>query len=148
MHARRAIVNAAAAACAELQTTGSRVYPGRTRPLDANGEPHLLVYARQEQSASATMKGPERKLLRRLNLVVEGVDSATTDTDALVDQIAAEVEAALAADNTLGGLAKDLELASTEIVTSGDDAERRLVVIRLTFVVTYLTAANDPTAAA
>lgn len=147
MHARRAIMNAAATALNPLSITGSRVHPGRTRPIAANGEPYLLVYARQEQAAGATMKGAGRKLLRRLNLVVEGVDTGATDTDELLDQIAEQVEAALAADSTLGGTCKDLELAQTEIVPTTDDAERRIVVIRLTFAVVYMTVDTDPATA-
>lgn len=147
MHARRAIVNAAAAALNPLPTTGDRVYPGRTRPLDAATAPYLLVYARREQSASATMRGAARKLERRVDLVVEGIDTGTTDTDAVLDSIAEDVEAAIAADPTLGGTARDLELTSTDITVASDDAENRVVAIRITFAVAYMTAANDPATA-
>lgn len=149
MHARRAIVNAAATAVTGLATTGSRVYPGRTRPVKAETAPHLLVYGRQETSTSATMRGAARKLARELRLTIEGVEASTTDTDELLDTIAEEVETAIAADPTLGGKCKDLWLIQTDIGPAGDDAaERRIAAIRLTFAVMYLTEANAPATAA
>jgi hypothetical protein len=43
--------------------------------------------------------------------------------------------------------ARDLELTSTDIAVASDDAENRVVAIRITFAVAYMTAANDPTTA-
>jgi len=144
MHARRQIVNAAAAALAGLASTGSRVYPGRDWPVSADSADYLLVYARQETSQSATMKGAARSLQRVVRLMVDGVTSSFADNDAQLDAIAEEVEAALAADPSLGGLAKDLFLASTEIVVTTGENERRLGRVRLEFAVIYYTAANAP----
>lgn len=148
MHARRAIVTAAAAALANLPTTGSRVYPGRSRPVTSEAAPHLLVYARQEQSGSDTMGGSSRKLMRQLVLSIEGIDTGATDDDAVVDSIAEEVEGALAADPTLGGTAKDFVITRTDITASTEDQERPVRTIVLQFSVFYRTAANDPTTAA
>ena len=144
MHARRAIVNAAAAACDLLATTGARVYPGRSWPLTAESAPYLLIYARQEQSASATMRGSARKLMRTCTLFVEGIETGVVDTDEVLDTIAEEVETAIAADHTLGGTCKELLLTQTDINVTEDDSARRIGVVRLTFTVTYLTEANAP----
>lgn len=145
MHARRAIVNAAAAALAYRPTTGDRVYPGRSWPVSGESPPYLLVYARQERIDSATMTSNARKTMRLLDLIVEGVDTAQTDTDERLDTIAEEVELALLADRTLGGTCKDMTLAQTDLTVTADDNERRIAAIRLRFVAMYLTAANDPT---
>lgn len=142
-HARRAIVLAAVQALTGLATTGSRVHPSRTWPVAAENTPCLLVYARTERSAPMTMKGAARRLARELTLAVEGVVAETDDSDATLDQVALEVETALAADPTLGGACMDLLLTSTDIEARAD-GEFRAGRIRLEFAVTYHTAANAP----
>jgi hypothetical protein len=144
MHVRRRIVNAAASALQGLGTTGSRVYAGRSWPLPTSADAYLLVYARQEQSESATMGAAARKLIRQLRLIVDGIDTRSADNDAILDTIAAEVEAALMADPTLGGTAKDLHISQTEMTVTADDNDRRVAHVRLEFSITYLTAANAP----
>ena len=58
-------------------------------------------------------------------------------------RLAAEVETALAADITFGGLAKDLRLARTEIGFE-DDNEQFVSGIRMVFTVLYRTRENAP----
>ena len=148
MHVRRQIVNAAATALQGLATTGTRVYAGRSWPVPSSASAYLLVYARQEQSASATTGGAARKLLRQMRLIVEGIDSRAADDDAILDTIAAEVETALMADPTLSGEAKDIHLVQTDMIVTADDNDRRIAQVRLEFTATYLTAANAPETAA
>lgn len=143
MHARRRIVLAAVAALTGLPSTGARVHAGRAAPAPVASTPYLLVYARQEQSASATMRGPGRKLQRELTLAVEAVTASADDDDALADTIALEVEAALAANPTLGGVCGDLYLASTAL-DARHEGESRTGRVRLEFTVTYFTAADRP----
>ena len=142
-HARRSIVLAAVQALTGLATTGSRVHASRAWPVEAANTPCLLVYARTERSAPMTMKGAARRLARELTLAVEGVVAETDDSDATLDQVALEVETALAADPTLGGVCMDLVLTSTDIEARAD-GEFRAGRIRLEFAVTYHTAANAP----
>ena len=144
MHARRAIVNAAAAALANLPSTGARVYPGRAWPMAADGPPYLLVYARREQSQPLIMTASTRKLGRALTLIVDGIETGGTDDDAALDAIAAEVEAALAEDPSLGGAARDLWLTQTTLDVSPQDSERRIARVQLEFSVTYQTTAAAP----
>lgn len=145
-HARRAIVLAAVTALTGLATTGSRVHASRAWPVAAGNTPCLLIYARNERSAPLTMKGAARRLGRELVLAVEGVVAETTDSDATLDQIALEIETALAADPSLGGACLDSVLASTDIAAN-IDGEFRAGRVRLEFAVTYHTAANAPGAA-
>lgn len=143
MHARRAIVNAAATVLAGLVTTGPRVHPGRADAVNPDEMPCLLVYARQEQSESLTTGSANRKLGRMLTLSIEALVSDTSGTDAALDVIAVEVETALAGDPTLGGACKDLVLVASNIAVS-PDGETRVRRIRLDFSVLYHTVASAP----
>lgn len=142
-HARATIVAAAVTALGNLTTTGTRVHAGRTTPMPAASSPFLLVYGRSEQSQPLTMQGANRRLQRELVLVVEGVSGETGDVDDTQNAIALEVEAALAADPTLGGTCRDLYIAATQI-NAQVDGETRLGLVRLEFQVLYHTVATVP----
>ena len=149
LHARRAIVRAAKAALVGLPAVGDRVYEGLAEPKPATSTPYLAVYARPENSAPIAGKGSTaRTLQRQLTLEILGVtaEAGTAAGDALLDQIALEVETALAGDPTLGGTCRDLYLARTD-PTARVEGEHRAGRIRLEFTVTYFTAANAPAAA-
>jgi hypothetical protein len=147
IHARRRIVLAVKSRLEGLVADGlvTAVLAGRADPVSSADRPVLLVYARQEQAApmSAGRGGPTRRIERQLLLSVEGVTSVATDDDAAADALALAVEAALANDETLGGVARDLVLSSTaiEVQTEGETRTSR---VRLEFTVTYHTAAGDP----
>lgn len=143
LHARRRIVLAVVERLTGLPTTGNRVHAGRAAPAPVASTPYLLVYARREQSAPITAKGPQRKLQREPVLAIEAVTASADDDDALADTIAAEVEAAMAADPTLGGICRDLYLSSTNLDARAE-GETRTGRTRLEFTVTYFTAADRP----
>lgn len=143
LHARRRIVMAAVQFLTGLPTTGDRVRAGRAAPAPVADTPCLLVYARAEQSATLTAKGPQRKLQRQATLAVEGVTASSDDNDELADAIALEVEQALAADPTLGGVCRDLFLSSTNLDARAE-GESRTGRVRLEFTVTYFTTADRP----
>lgn len=83
-----------------------------------------------------------RSVSRVLDVIIEGYVSATANYDDTLDQIAVEVEEALAADVTLGGLAKDTQVTAFEADFSGD-GEQPVAVGRFTVTVQYRTAEND-----
>lgn len=143
LHARERIVQAAALAVAGLPSTGARVFPGRSWPMAASEPHHLLLYAREEASQGMTANGPARRLGRQVELTIESVLNGGADTDAPLNRSALEIETAIAADPTLGGVARDLVLARTTI-TATSEGERRKAVLQLVFLVTYHTAANAP----
>lgn len=140
-HARSTIVAAAVTALGDLSTV-DRVKAGRAAPMPVAQAPYLLVYGRSERSQPMTMRGPARRLERELTLAVEIV-TALADNDEQADAIALEVERALCADPTLGGVAKDLWLSLT-MLEANADGEARTGRARLEFSVTYHTAANAP----
>lgn len=135
----------------DLPTTADRVFKGRTRALKAQHQPSLLVYVRREQSDIISAGNPA-KLQRIATAVVEGRANATgasaaEDVEATLDQIAAEVEPAMAGSPPLGGLAIEVTLTATEIevIAPGDVHEGR---IWMQYRVTYLTLETQPTVAA
>lgn len=138
MHARRQIIDAVVIALAGVGT----VYAGRQLPKSIGGAPFVLVYGRQERSAPMTMRGPDRRMERELLLAVEIVTTSTVDED-MDDEIASEVEVALANDPKLGGKCKDLWLSST-LMDARAEGETNIRRARLEFTVSYQTAATSP----
>lgn len=141
-HARTQIRDAAIALFTGLTTTGANVAAGRAYPLLREALPALTVFTDQDVlNDDAGVMGP--KTMRTLGLVVAG-HAQGTDEDAVLDRIDAEVQAALIADKTLGGLVEDIEWRAMEKELSGE-AERPTGRIRITFAVEYRVSEYDPT---
>ena len=121
-----------------------RVFPTRIFPLDGDKLPCIAVYAVSETSGLQTMG--LKTLMRDVSVSVEAYIKARNTFDDDVDAIAVQIEQAIAADTTLGGVAKDAILASTEIEFS-PEAERPVGVARLTFTVRYVTSIEDASTA-
>jgi len=115
-HARTQIRAAIVSALTGLVTTADRVYSGRARALAADHLPTLLVYV-TEESLEIESAGHRAVMGRALNLVIEArvVASNASDVEDDLDQIEQEVEAALMADPTLGGLLRSLTLRRARI---------------------------------
>ncbi|WP_152033397.1 hypothetical protein [Bradyrhizobium sp. DOA9] len=151
-HARKQIRDAVVAGLTGLATTESRVYVGRTRPLPKEHQPTLLIYTRSESSNRAVLGRPP-KIERRCTLHVEGRVSTAGPPDDLLDQVAAEIEAGIAAMINygtavfFGGLAQNVQLTATESVAEAD-GERHIGGVRVEYLVTYRTVEGAPTAVA
>ena len=141
-HARQQLRERVATDVTGLTTTGSRVYQSRIYNLEKTDLPCLLVYSKNEDSERDTFKGTNG-LARNLSIVIEGYQKGASDLDDSLDTIAEEVEAALGADPTLNGLAKDSFCASTDIEDTGD-GETPIGLVRMTFNVNYRTTTTAP----
>lgn len=141
-HVRRQIRDAVVTALTGLSSTGARVSATRKYTHGKASLPALAVYTLDEESESETL-GTAGLLARSLRLVVTGYARASNSVEDTLDQIAAEVEAALAGEPTLGGLAKRSTLIGTEIEIE-EQAEQPIGSIRLIWRVDYLTAADAP----
>lgn len=143
-HLRTQIRRAIYDAVNGLASTGQNVFLSRRIPLAEEHIPALCIYAITEESANETM-GTERRLRRGLDV---GIECVSFDTDALddeLDRIAYEVETAIAADPTLGGLVYDAALTGTRIVLQPTRAgERAVGSALLTFRATYRAKFDDP----
>ena len=125
-----------------LTTTGSNVYESRVYTLQENALPALVIFTKSE-TAEPIVIGTDRLLSRELSVVVEGYCKATSNFDDTIDTISKEIEKAIAADRTLGGLAKDTYIESTEIEYTGE-GEQPVGFITLTFLTNYYVQETNP----
>ena len=114
----------------------SRVYP-----IAANTVTAALIYTNTEVVTDTTLTYP-RKFNRELTLVVECVARDPQYLDDRLDAVAASVENAIGADNTLGGLVKDCVLIDTAI-TMDSSGDAPIGSARLQFRVVYRTDETD-----
>lgn len=112
-----------------------RVYRSRLYPMQRGELPGACVYSLREQAEEISLKGT---LDRRLDLAIDlYVRHGETPDDAL-DDLALAVEAAMAADRTLGGTAKWNRLEETAIGFAGE-GETANGLARLRYLVGYIT---------
>ena len=143
-HLRQSIRERIAADVTGLTTCGSNVFQSRIYPIEDGSLPCLLVYTTTEDSEVTEMASP-RPMHRILNVVVQGVVSATQPDDTL-DLISKEVEVALAADVTINDLAHNSFLSGTEIEFNADGA-KPIGTVMLNFSVEYRNVDNNPESA-
>jgi hypothetical protein len=140
-HVRQQIREAVVAALTGLATTGSRVHASRLRPQGDAGLPCLLVTTESEEVVETSILGLQR---RELVVQVRGYAKATGALDDTLDTIAAEVETALGADVTLGGLAKGSLLLAGIDIDFDDALDKPVGVVVLQFKAGYYTVAGAP----
>ena len=145
-HVRQQIRAAIVTALTGLTTTGSNVFRSRIYPLESGKLPGLCIFTRSEAVEFDTLT-ISRSINRVLEVTVEAYVSATANYDNTLDTIAVQVEEALAADVTLGGLSKDLQVTVFEADFAGD-GEQPVAVGRFTVTVQYRTAERDVETAA
>ena len=141
-HARTQIRNVVTALLLNNTSAGDKVFESRVYPLENPKLPALLIYTKQEVVADQSMSRP-RTQVRQLQLTIEAYIKATSNIDETADTLALEVEQIIAADPTLGGLAKDTMLTNTDIQFL-DDGEKPIAVAVLTFTVNYTVKENAP----
>lgn len=141
-HGRQQIRDQVKTTLTGLATTGANVFTNRVYRFDEAELPALYVHTPAEDSEVGQM-GPTPTLHRTLTIEVEGYaadSSAIADT---LDTIAAEVEAAIGADTTLGGRVMWIAPVRTEINFTGD-GEAVTGSVRITFEAVYVTTVADP----
>lgn len=142
-HIRKQIRTAAVAALTGLATTGANVFSSRVYPLQDAELPALRISNPAEAIEPASMGGANRYLERSLTLEVQACVKQVTGYEDVVDQIAKEVEVALANNNTLGNLAKWIVPRGIETELTGE-GDKPISVATLRFEVLYYTALNAP----
>lgn len=133
---RDAVYNTLTAASVADSVSKSRVYP-----LAADTVTAVLIYTNSEVVTDTTLTYP-RKFNRELTLVVECVSRDPNFLDDRIDAVAASVENAIGADNTLGGFVKDCVLIDTAI-TMDSSGDAPIGSARLQFRVVYRTDETD-----
>lgn len=139
-HPRTQIRNAMRTALMGLHTTGAHVFLTRSRPWAPSELPGLSIAVESESSLDYT---PPIQI-RRMELTVDAVCRAApnTDVDALLDQIALEVEEAAYANIALRALILDLYLESIVVDVTGE-FDQTLAVGQMLWVITYQVDVTD-----
>lgn len=144
-HIRKSIRDTLVTTLTGLTTTGARVYPSRVYPFADAALPGLAIYTQAEAVEYLSMTRPRtqgRALSARVEVYVKGVG----DYDDSIDTICAEIEAALYADITLGGLVKDVQVKAFEVEFSGE-GDQPMARATLTINIDYRTTEGAPGAA-
>ena len=145
-HVRQQIRDDIVTTLTGLTTTGSNVFRSRIFPVEETNLPALCIYTKSETSEYDTI-GLPRSVNRVLDVAVEAYVKGVSNYDNTLDTIAVEMEEAIAADITLGGLAKDAQITAFEADFAGD-GEQPVAVGRFTVTVEYRTVENDVETAA
>lgn len=145
-HVRKQIRDAAVTALTGLTTTTTNVKNSPVHPLQEADLPALRIFTPQESVQLLTM-GSNRKRERLCTLVVEACVKVATGYANTIDTIAKEVEIALDATSTLGGLCTYVEPRGFEEDQDGR-GDKPVAVGRMTFEVLYYTRKGAPETAA
>jgi phosphoenolpyruvate-protein kinase (PTS system EI component) len=129
---------------AGVTLVSSRVFATRVYPLTQAKLPAITVTAGAETSGLMTMGATMgvKSLDRTVEITVSIYENATASLDSTIDAIAVQVEEAIGADFTLGGIAKESVLTSTSIDFSGE-TEQPVGIATMTFAVRYVTSLTD-----
>lgn len=129
---------------AGVPLVSSRVYATRVYPLTQGKLPAITVTANSESSELMTIGATmgAKSMDRTVEISVSIYENATASLDSAVDAIAVQVEEAIGADFTLGGIAKHSVLTSTSIGFSGE-TEQPVGIATMTFAVRYVTSLTD-----
>lgn len=129
---------------AGVSLVSSRVYATRVYPLTQAKLPAITVTIGSESSGLMTMGATmgSKSLDRTVDISVSVYENATASLDSAIDAIAVQIEEAIGADFTLGGIAKESVLTSTSIDFSGE-TEQPVGIATLTFSVRYVTSLTD-----
>lgn len=131
-HVRQQIRAAVATAAATIATSAT-VYTSPVYPFDSL--PCIAVFTRNEVAEFDSITRP-RTSVRDCEIIIEVRAKSATGADNTIDQIAAELEAVLAADVTLGGITRDLRFASFSLDVSGE-ADKPTMLGTLVFEARY-----------
>jgi hypothetical protein len=120
----------------------SRVFPDRLYPLSDSELPCVLVSAVGESSQPGSW-GNGLTYERTLTVDVDVCVSARSTFDTEANQIQLEVEKAIAADPTLGGIATVIRYTGRSKQLSGD-GDMPFISLRLNFDVAYRADSTAP----
>jgi hypothetical protein len=142
VHIRTQIRKALGAALKGLPTTAARVRVNRPAAFAASDLPMLVISTPAESLSQITMDAPQR-YRREMQIEIEGFATGNARDDVL-DQIGAEVESAVYAAGTLGGLVKAGLVLSATRMELDDLSSPPVGVLRMQWNTTTFTAANAP----
>jgi len=137
-HVRADIRAAVVTALTGLTTTGSRVLVDDQYPVE---DVPALVIKTSEENAGEAVEGIRQ---RAVGVSVEAVSKLTSGITAQLDQIALEVETALAGSITVGGRVLAVDYLGTDEPQLDGGSDRGVGRMTLRFRITAFTAAASP----
>lgn len=141
-HVRQSLRAAVIAAVTGLASTGSRVYAARVYPLQAAQMPALSV-ATVGESAEPRGMGFADVIERVVTVEVTGHARETAGLADTLDTIAEEVETALGAGVSVGGVTVALDYAGAEINFSGE-VDQPVGTVAMRWTALLFTLSNAP----
>lgn len=137
-HPRQLIREKVAALLLDATNAGKRVWPSRTRHFEARRLPAIGIYTLED--AATVADASPRRYDRTVTVVVEILATADDELDNVLDVLAAQVEAVLLADKTLGGVADDSAMGKTSIgFAAADEGEQPFACLAMEFEADYTT---------
>lgn len=121
MHRRRIVRDAAVAQLGGMPLTGQRVFNSRARPVSEDQLPALRVYTPAESRDPGSDVLGDSGTMHRIEIRVEVLAKAADQVENGVDAICEQVEAAIRADESLGGVTQWCAYQSTEIEYEDED---------------------------
>lgn len=141
-HVRTQLRAALQSALTGLPSTGDRVSINRSSPFSAARTPCLLITTpREDVEQFGAMSSP--MIMRRVIVVIEAATTGS-DLDTQLDQIAVEVETAMAGLGMLNGLLKNSPRYIEAQIEHEDAASPPLGYLRLAYELVVATATNNP----
>lgn len=141
-HGRTQIRTALATALTGLSTTGSRVFVNRIHPVTDAELPCLMISTDSEEIQHGTLLAP-RTQLRALTAVVRVLARATASLDTTLDTSINEIETAVLANRTLGGIVRDCRMDRIDLAID-DGAEKPTGMATVTLVIDWVAAEGSP----
>lgn len=139
-HARTQIRQALTTRLLGLATTGTNVIATRYDVFAAL--PGIRVYAESEYKQDELMGGRQQ---RQVVFTVEATAKQNATLEDTLDQIALEIETAIATDQTLGGLCKGgMRYDGTSEFRTDDNTDQPVGIWPLRFLADYDVDANAP----
>lgn len=131
--------------------TGLTVHRRRTRPINLDNLPAIVVYVLRENVQVIDQDDPaERVMTLRAECRQKGASTTPTvagdDPDTLLDPLLTWAVSTLLTDSTLEALVLDIEERQT--LWEAEELDQVYAAAAVDFEITYLTAATDPESAA
>lgn len=143
-HLRQQCIESLTTLVTNLSTTSTRVFRSRVYPLETAELPGLIVrfrYGNSTERSEALSTGVPRTLQRDCGIEVLGYAQDNGDLDADLNQIALEVEKALAMP--VAGPWQSLMLDGTGLDLAGAGV-KPVGRVLLSYIATYFTRENTP----
>lgn len=142
-HARQQIRDLVVTTLTGLTLTGSNVYAGQQRPTHASELPGLWVWTSSDETVGVKRTTNGTLEVHELTVMVEVRAFAATSVDDLVDDICEDVQVAIYADQTLGGVVREMQLEAFELELE-TEAEQAFALGTMSWSLEYRVAGTDP----